>query len=70
MEGDRLSAPATIIDLLAALPEEELTLMRRENLRRLEEARTELARLRVEEKQFEEAAEIAEMLRGEKRGRK
>jgi hypothetical protein len=52
--------PATILELLTALPEEDLHQMRAENNRALELARAELARLRVEEQQLKEAFALRE----------
>lgn len=46
----------TIIDVLAALPSDELGRMREKNQRDLARAKAELARLELQEQQFEQAA--------------
>lgn len=48
--------PRTIIDVLAALPESELSRLREKNRADLERARAEVARLEVQEQQFAMAA--------------
>lgn len=49
--------PATITELILALPDEDFVAMRQDNQRLLAIARAEVARLEVEAQQLKEAAE-------------
>lgn len=60
-----VSSNRTLIDVIAALPEDELTRLRDRNLRDLERARAEVRRLEVQEHQFQQAL----ARRGRKPGR-
>jgi hypothetical protein len=60
-----VSSNRTLIDVIAALPEDELQRLRERNMRDLERARAEVRRLEVQEQQFQQALSR----RGRKPGR-